>query len=313
MTNAPDNIHEEQDVLLFEAGGKQFALPTYSVQKALFPQAVTHLPFANDCVDGLINVDGDIAVQINFFRLYNLEKTATEPELILLHAGRSLCAITVDRILERVTLAPETHLVVDPQWIEQQVHACHIDRKSTGWLGKVQNHEPAAMDTDSYIAVVKAVAAAKAARKEAEEANKYPGYLQARICGCMYAIPIDQVKKIIPYFPMQKTCNTHGKTRGKIRGAIDSGNRIIPVLALESALALDSLAVEGEYIIVGNDDNEWALCVDSADSISRIPEADTNKTLTASCRFIGGSVLVDGQRLSLLDFSSLWNDYSDVG
>lgn len=294
-------ILEQQDLLLFEAGGKLFSLPANCVLKAFFPLAVTPLPFANDrfdgqIVDGLINVDGDIAVQINFFRLCGLETRAPEPELILLDTGRCLCAITVDRILERVTADDENQRhpdaePVEPQWIAQQVHASKIIRDGTGWMGKVAQHrEPPALDTDSYIAVVKAVAAVKAARLAAEEASKDPGYLQVRIGGCAYLIPIVQVKKIIPFCPPQTLADPHGK----IRGAIDSGNRIIPLLALESSLGLHTLAAEGEYVIlgnsvVGNSDKEWAIGVDSADSIHRIADGQVNR-----------------QALPVLDFSYLW-------
>ena len=136
-------------------------------------------------------------------------------------------------------------------------------------------------------------------------------YLQVSICENRYAIPIDHVKRVAPFFPMEQISDTNES----IRGAIDIDGSIIPVLALEKALSLQNLVGQGEYVIVSNgaannntssnNQQEWAICVDAAQGLVDIPSSHIKRMPHGNSRFVNGVAHIDETLISLLNFSQL--------
>lgn len=456
------------DYLLFTDGHGQFALPSSCVQEILYPHAVTPLPFVPLCIDGLINVEGNIAVQVNFAELTGQNAHSSGKELILINTGRARCALKVDGVIGRIVLQEnaiqpfnpaaqaEAHtgitqieqellcgeavyenqgiFIVDYLRIGRLVQAGTVVDEGVGMLGKVDDHNrleeqeyiaclvvrtgnerytfelngimeiieagictpiPGApdylkgfhlvrdtalliidlptiighrqlntqdagwiivierdgirygflveqiegiehfplnsyqplFDTNSHLSglfvyndmttmllspdrivskeVFEVLSRYAAYHADEEEllVEQTERYLQVRICDGRYAIPIDYVKRVTQFFPMEKTHDSSGR----IRGAIDIDGRIIPVLALETALTLSEFVEQGEYVIVGSHQEEWAICVDTAHRIVDIPVSQISRMSQGDSRFVNGIAHVDEQLVSLLDFSLLHN------
>jgi chemotaxis signal transduction protein len=136
-------------------------------------------------------------------------------------------------------------------------------------------------------------------------------YLQVSICDNRYAIPIDHVKRVAQFFPMEEISDANDS----IRGAIDIDGSIIPVLALEKALSLQNLVDQGEYVIVSNgavnnntssnSQQEWAICVDAAQGLVDIPSSHIKRMPHGNSHFVNGVAHLDETLISLLNFSQL--------
>jgi purine-binding chemotaxis protein CheW len=126
-------------------------------------------------------------------------------------------------------------------------------------------------------------------------------YLQVSICEAPYAIPIENVNRISQFFPMEEISNADES----IRGAINMDGSIIPVLALEKSLALKCIVDQGEYVIVGNGQQEWAVCVDLAQGIVEVPKSQINRMTYGNSRYVSGVAHIDDKLVPVLDFSIL--------
>ncbi|MBK8288452.1 MAG: chemotaxis protein CheW [Cellvibrionales bacterium] len=128
-------------------------------------------------------------------------------------------------------------------------------------------------------------------------------YLRVSICEKTYAIPLENVKRVAQFFPMEKISDYNDH----IQGAIDLDGSIIPVLALEKALALKRQTAEGEYVIVSKNQHEWAICVDLAQGIVDVPVSNIKHMQAGNSHYINGIAHIDDNLVPLLDFSILQN------
>lgn len=454
------------EYLAFTCGTGRFAVAAASVQEILYPHAVTPLPFVPACIDGLINIEGTIAVQVNFSQLIG-QAHHQGKELVLINTERALCALKVDEVVGRLLLDTQailpflteeytafhaeidnieadcftgkaTHdgttlLIVNHQRIGQLVQAGAAQPRGEGILGRIDSSDEMEEDMDIACLVISSGADHYAFElsgiMEIVEAGTYtpiPGapdylkgfhlvrdqalpvidlltmlarpdpdaekgwiiiveqenfrygllvtaiegienfpldsyepivdtdsnlsglfvhegkttvllspkrvvhdeifdtlsqhaafhaeekiiateqterYLQVSICRNTYAIPIENVRRVSPHFPMENIADAENN----IRGAIDMDGRIIPVLALENALALKHLVAQGEYVIVGNNQREWAICVDVAQGIVDVPASQIKRMPHGNTRFVNGVAHIKEHLVSLLDFSILQN------
>jgi purine-binding chemotaxis protein CheW len=125
-------------------------------------------------------------------------------------------------------------------------------------------------------------------------------YLRVTMYEADYAIPVEYVRRITEFFPMENISNA----QGNIRGAINMNGNIIPVLDMERALNLQSFFDQNEYVIVGNNQQEWAICVDAAHGLVDVPASKVQRMhQQGSNSFVNGVVRIDEQLIPLLDFS----------
>ncbi len=451
-------------MLLFTNGVALFAVPSDQVLEILYPHRVTALPFVAPAIDGLINVEGRIAVQVNLGTLTQAPSSSSRTELLLIETGRALCALKVDTVLSRTPVlrntiytdrrsasrsdeqpaalqeliagytlwSGNTVIVLDPARLGRLVRPEGLSEEGTGILARVQENQQQTTDQTTHCLVVCAageryalplttvveiveggictpipgapaaingvfllrdeviLVADLAARMgltsvktehagwfvvldhaqgrcgfafdevieieqfsnshfqpstEAEllisgvfvvngkntlllnadtlvnseilavlttqqHDEKHPRQQQAEaslrflevvISGIPYAIPVETVKRVTPCFPIEVTHDT----TGRIRGAIDLNGQIIPVLGLEYGLSLSHPVDEKEFVIFGDDDQDWAIGVDSAHRIVSIPKTQVNRLTQRDARYVGGVVQIDERLVSLLDFSVL--------
>ena len=109
--------------LLIASGEHHFALPAACVQKILSPLPVTPIPFVPTCIDGLVNIDGTIAIQVSLATLCHHDAHTGRTELILVETGRALCALLVERIVARTELTTQDLLPTDTAPIDSTLLA----------------------------------------------------------------------------------------------------------------------------------------------------------------------------------------------
>lgn len=122
-----------QHWLLFTDGAQLFALPSNQILEILYPHPVTPLPFVAPAIDGLINVDGRIAVQVNLGTLSGTASTSPRTELLLIDTGRALCALKVESVLSRVALPPSDINNTLPDALPQDIQP--LVSGSANWMG----------------------------------------------------------------------------------------------------------------------------------------------------------------------------------
>ena len=103
-----DRGHEPDtgEILVFEVGGRVFALPVSRVVSLIRAVAVEPVPGAPAIVEGLINVRGQIVAVLDVRVRFGLPARPVSPtdHLILASAGPRTVALRVDRVVDLVRL-----------------------------------------------------------------------------------------------------------------------------------------------------------------------------------------------------------------
>lgn len=97
-----------REILVFEIGGRRFALPISCVKELVRAVATVPVPSAPAVVEGAMNLRGSVIPVLDLRRKLGLAARAVEPSDMMIIArtrGRSV-ALRVDRALELMT--PET-------------------------------------------------------------------------------------------------------------------------------------------------------------------------------------------------------------
>lgn len=94
------------DVIVFQVYGQYCALPTDKIREILEPLPVTPLPFTPGFVDGLVNIGGQVVVQMDLGHRLGLQKplTGTCGILLVIDVGNGSYAIRVDQVFSRASL-----------------------------------------------------------------------------------------------------------------------------------------------------------------------------------------------------------------
>lgn len=96
------------EILVFEAGGRRFALPSRDVAELLRAVTIVPLPKAPAIVEGVINVRGTLVPVLDIRSRFRLPPSAIEhtDHLIVARAGQRLVALRVQRALDLVRIEP---------------------------------------------------------------------------------------------------------------------------------------------------------------------------------------------------------------
>ncbi len=436
--------------LLIGCSAHQFALPISCIQKILPTLPVTPIPFVPECVAGLINVDGTIALQVDLATLCGTTNAAKRSELILIETGRALCALHVDQTQERCTLVVQplqtdqppipqellqgealhkerTIFILDPQKIGGLIRSDTLPDGGSGTLGKrINQHEaednttiaslvvsngeeqyafelqsvveileacdytpipdapigllgfcllrqqtipvmdlarlinPNAASTehtrlivverdgihygllinqligvkkfpfDSFQPVVdgnqlvsglfihenittlllsprQIISDALAGflapytkqhtEQRSEQKEETLSFLKITLCQKPFVIPLHNIKRILPFFPMTPLDDD----KENICGAINVEGKVIPVLSIESILRMEQQQRRNEYLIVGDTTQDWAICVEAAQHIIRIPLSSIHSETTTDTRLLSGIARVEEELIPLLN------------
>ncbi|HNE27308.1 MAG TPA: chemotaxis protein CheW, partial [Pseudomonadales bacterium] len=117
------------------------------------------------------------------------------------------------------------------------------------------------------------------------------------LCQKTFIIPLHNVKRIVPFFPM----NSLDDKTDNICGAINIEGKVIPVLAMEKMLKIAPQHTNNEYVIVGDETRDWAICVEAAQHIVQIPLSHIRSETALDTRALSGIARVNDELIPLLN------------
>jgi purine-binding chemotaxis protein CheW len=97
------------DLLVFEVSGRKLALPVRLVERIVWAVAISPLPHAPTCVDGIIDLRGNLLPVIDLHRRFGLPPKPLTPDqhFIVALADHRTVALRVDRADGLMVVSPE--------------------------------------------------------------------------------------------------------------------------------------------------------------------------------------------------------------
>lgn len=171
------------ELLTLLIGNRRYAVEASRCHQAERPGPVTPLPFVPGYIEGLVNIDGRIATQLDLGRLFaGTGVPAPGEALLLLDTGRTPCALRVQQVGDRISIdvaqvqrlpatagdaadrclagrfshAGEDVLLVDPAQVGLLVRANPLPSGQPGLVGKAPQRQAAAEENVQVLAVMAA-------------------------------------------------------------------------------------------------------------------------------------------------------------
>jgi len=91
------------EYLIFTINSRLFAIESSFVEKIYDQSAVTRLPFVNEVVAGLVNIDGDVVPQLDLIALLG-DASEESYQQIIVKSNGLMAALKVSNILDRVSV-----------------------------------------------------------------------------------------------------------------------------------------------------------------------------------------------------------------
>lgn len=301
---------DNTSLLLFTDNGQLYAIPSLSVQEILYPQALTPLPFVPPAVEGLINVDGRIAVQLNLARLAGHDGAIPAyHELVLVETGRALCALRVDEVLSReaFSLVAATAPADDASPFSALVTA-QID-----WQGNaVQVLSPTALGD---LVQPRASGTTGTGLIGSTLDNSHTEQSTVQCLSLMagdtaYALPLRCVTEILEAGP----CTPLPGSSDAIDGLYLLRDQVVVVIDLASRLGLPRTRASGTgwYVVIKHPQGHCALAVETVMEIEQLasqyyqPGSDSHAAASGVFALPSGSrILLDPDSLVDADTASL--------
>lgn len=293
-----DDIEEEMYIscLVVRLGKERYAFELDGIMEIVKAGACTAIPDAPDYLKGFHLVREQALLVIDLLTIIGRPDPDAENNwIVIIERDNFRYGLLIEAIDGIVNFPLDSYEpVVDS---DSNLSGLFVYQdKSTALLSPRRIVDDAVMDALSRYATLHS-------EENALVAEETERYLQVRICEKPYAIPIDNVNRVSQFFPMEEIRNSDES----IRGAINMDGSIIPVLALEKSLALNCIVDRGEYVIIGNNQLEWAICVDIAQGIVEFPKSQINRMTHGNSHYVSGVAHINDNLVSLLDFSILQN------
>jgi purine-binding chemotaxis protein CheW len=108
----------------FLIGGHHIGVPVLDVQEVLRAQRLTRVPLANEVVEGLINLRGQIVPALDMRRLLGLaaREAGAEPLSVVVHAASGPVSLQVDEIGDVLELDAGT-FEIPPRNLDASIRA----------------------------------------------------------------------------------------------------------------------------------------------------------------------------------------------
>lgn len=135
----------------------------------------------------------------------------------------------------------------------------------------------------------------------AQRAEKQHAVLQVALGEELFGIALEQVRRIVDYRPPEPV---QADAASFVSGAVNIEGRVVPVVDIAARLRAGS-GNEGAWVIVGDDDNEWAIAVREAADIVSIPDSALEPVQAGQDGFVTAIANVQDRLMSLLSLAPL--------
>lgn len=268
------------DVVIFELDKQYFSLPAAEVSEVLDPLPVTPLPFAPAYVDGLVNVAGQVVVQMDAaLRLKGGEPLAADKGSVLVtNVNGAASAVHVEKVLTKASVADEAIALCGASGGGEESSDSRADavKGEFQWNGlSVLLLDAGAFSLDGLVAVgapsggggLLGTAASMEAGDEGSVSTDFPCVI-VECNGERYALRLHEVGEIVEVSGLTALPHAPREVEGMalLRGA--------PLLALSLGLMLGGrgLALQPVMVVVESRGMRFALLAERVVGIERFPE-----------------------------------------
>ncbi|MEI6558373.1 MAG: chemotaxis protein CheW [Rhodospirillaceae bacterium] len=269
-------------VVIVEAAGIAFAVPSRLVERVTPPLPVTPLPLVPDFVDGLVGLGGAILPQIDLCRRLALPgPDRAGGEIMVMLAAAGDYALRVDHVISLATLEGDTvqgfEVAGAPAGLTLDHASAAMVAGEFPWRGRtvlllrperVGLPEPAGRATALMVAGERRGGAIGALVPAAAAVEPLQIFVVARAGPGLYALPVEQVAEVVPAAALTPVPGAPPELLGlmQLRG------RPMPVLA-PAALAggggAGPGAVPGVLMVICAGAGRFALRVDAVIGVQR--------------------------------------------
>jgi len=148
---------------------------------------------------------------------------------------------------------------------------------------------------------------------EIQEDDKFKSVLQVIIGSEEYAIPLEDINKIVEY---KKPEVVSSEVNEKIVGAVDINGAILPVVDIDTSsrrnqepdnvnIMTPDAAKKG-FVIIGIENKKWALQISEAKEIIDLPLKNIEESSDADSGFIDGIANIGEQLISLINVQAIF-------
>jgi len=303
------------DVVIFEVNGQRFALSAASVSEVLDPLPVTPLPYAPAYVDGLVNVAGQVVVQMDAgLRLeLGVALDARRGSVLVIGGDGADCAVHVERVLTKASIADGEIAQRDAADLAGADTAKHYLSGEFQWNGTPVLLLDASVFTLDGIAAVgepsggggllgTATVTSGGEPEENDSGKNFPCVVVA--CnGERYGIPLGEVGEVVDEFTLTALPHAPADVSGMalLRGA--------PLLSLSLGIMLggSGLAQQRKMVVVERRGVRFGLLVEEVDGIEHFA-GDTVQKVDQGAEIEGYLIGADGGMIGLLDLDGLISD-----
>lgn len=295
---ADANAAQRQDdmaCVVVSVAGERYALALGDVLEILDLPPATPLPGAPALIEGMALVRDEVLLVLPLARLLGgAEVAAGTRHVLVIERGPARYGLRVDAVEGIESFRTSACRLIEDEASEVAgvfVHAGAV----VGLLTPLRLLSPARE------ALVRAFVP-DGRRDQVNVPVATRAVLQVAIGGEDYALPLESVRRVVPYAPPELLDTADGALISAI-ASIDGA--IVPVLDLASHLALEQDGRPAVWVIVGVDDREWAIPVTRACDILDIPVTAIEALDGRQNSFVAGLATVERRLISLISLAPL--------
>lgn len=294
--------HEEDDVaaqqqvecVLFESAGENYALGLQDVVEILDLPAATPVPGAPGAAEGLARVRDEVVLVLSLARLLRRgDSRADAHSVIIVERDGVRYGLRVDRLEGIQSFTPDALRRIEDEGSEL-TGVLARDERLFGLL------TPGSVINPALHAMLAPLVPRRNQATETQRETLHP-VLQVALGDEDFAIPLGNVRRIAEYSAAEPLRDGE---QGLVSGAVTVDGNVLPVVDLGRVLQADGNNT-GAWVIVGDDDREWAIAVREAKQILDIPQGAIEEIGGRADGFVTAVANVDRRLISLLSMAPL--------
>jgi len=311
-----EDIHETSknntiDCLVVNNGQEKYALKLKDILEIIKADEITALPGSPDEIVGITMVRDNPLVILSLSAMLGKSNSINDsPNIVIIERGETLYGLHVDGIEGIYYFNNNSLQIIDDDSAEL---SGVLTTETKDIIGLIQ---PEYLINDEAHKVFLKYVPERIKTEEYEE-DQCKSVLQVTIGAEEYAIPLNDINKIVEYKEPEIISND---VNDKIVGAVDINGTILPVLDLylfnsrnSESETEDDLAHDlstRSFVIIGIENSEWALKVSEAREIIELPLNNIEQTSGSDSGFIDGIANIGEQLISLINVQAIFN--SDI-
>lgn len=296
--NSEARASAEETCIVVRCGAEVYAVALADAVEILDTAGTTPVPGAPAMVEGIAVLRGDVLLVLSLARLLGRGDTESGARSIVVieHEGARY-GLRVDQVDGIHAYDPARLRRVDAD--SGELAGVIIDEaRVIGLLGI-----PRLLNDGRCRQLAPFLPAQRATTELAPELVHV--LLEVAVAGEGFGIPLASVRRIARY---SSSVQVDARDGGHIAGAVNIDGAILPVVDLNVLLALAStsgISDRGAWIVVGRDDQEWAIPVHEARRIVEVPASAVEDFSDNQRRMVSAVARIDNRLLSLLNMNPL--------